>query len=687
MAIRERASVPVLVLSAVLLAVSFLVLIYRTGDIDAFWQRAPIDKIRHETGFAYMGQTNHPELSSDQHPSPARVLENGVPLPGPANSLHADIRAKGNGRYAFWHESIYFSASDNSDPTMNHRIYEISYPFSVSDTVAYAVYAAAFLASVLSYFLTREKIPWIPLLRTNAGKATRLLGSPPGFYAICGSVLVYMNYAVLSGTPILACLAPDSWGYLTVNTMRSQGYQLFLTGIVAAFGDLRWAGPVQLNLELISLIALAWAIRDLFRSALVGYVVLAVLMLDTQLLTWFPEIMTEALFVALVGFHFAAVARLLARYSAVWAILAGATLAAMMVEHPSGLSLLAGLPLLVLFLRHHRRAVVLCVVGPLVVVFLLQSTYNYYAQGFFGLNLFTGVSLLGKYAQLVRGDMPTQYPNLASTLEKNLKPLYAAYPDYASRSFPAEYSRISTATVTDAMYRHAIPVVTAYVEQKMPGASPTAKAMAVDQISRSLTISAIRSDPIGAVMEISSSYWAYWARESFAQLQGVNMEAQNCLTSSTQLFDAAPQSFEAMLDPRPYRDPAIIAAVHSLEPGTPRPIERPWLWLIQNCRWPLRIAAFLFSLVGIVSIAFYRRLGSGALFLGYISFELHSSYGLLSAANAAFERYASPQDILLILIILVGMTVCCRALLRRLFPEPLRPATVEPSGEGPWRSF
>jgi hypothetical protein len=86
-----------------------------------------INGIRHEEGFAYIAVPRRPGLSSHEHPSQARVLEDGIPLPGPANSLHADIRRLGGGRYSFWHNEVYFSTADNSDPRTNGRIYAIAY--------------------------------------------------------------------------------------------------------------------------------------------------------------------------------------------------------------------------------------------------------------------------------------------------------------------------------------------------------------------------------------------------------------------------------------------------------------------------------------------------------------------------------------------------------------------------------
>jgi SAM-dependent methyltransferase len=90
-------------------------------------RRAPLSEIEPESGFAFTARTHHPQLSSHQRPSSARVLEDGVPLPGETNAMHDDIRRIGRGRLSFWYDFVYFATSDNSDPRTNGRRYEIEY--------------------------------------------------------------------------------------------------------------------------------------------------------------------------------------------------------------------------------------------------------------------------------------------------------------------------------------------------------------------------------------------------------------------------------------------------------------------------------------------------------------------------------------------------------------------------------
>ncbi len=59
--------------------------------------------------------------------SPVRLFEDGLPL-GPEQAGHDDIRTLGHGRYSHWGSTLFFSASDNSDPNRNGRHYAVRPP-------------------------------------------------------------------------------------------------------------------------------------------------------------------------------------------------------------------------------------------------------------------------------------------------------------------------------------------------------------------------------------------------------------------------------------------------------------------------------------------------------------------------------------------------------------------------------
>ncbi len=146
-------------LVALLSTTSYVVYESHVGKLTVLWKQTTLDSFQPERGFAYVAPTHLPELSSHERPSPARILENGSPLPGGGNSLHDDIRRSGRGRYSFWHDFVYFATSDNTDPRTNGRKYEISFPRSLDDGSARILYGITFIA-VFGVALLALRIAW-----------------------------------------------------------------------------------------------------------------------------------------------------------------------------------------------------------------------------------------------------------------------------------------------------------------------------------------------------------------------------------------------------------------------------------------------------------------------------------------------------------------------------------------------
>ena len=57
--------------------------------------------------------------------SPLRLLEDARQV-GIPHVAHVEIRHKGEGRYSFWSDTLYFSTPDGSDPNTNRRRYEVA---------------------------------------------------------------------------------------------------------------------------------------------------------------------------------------------------------------------------------------------------------------------------------------------------------------------------------------------------------------------------------------------------------------------------------------------------------------------------------------------------------------------------------------------------------------------------------
>ncbi|MFT7464510.1 MAG: hypothetical protein ACI9EF_002866 [Pseudohongiellaceae bacterium] len=102
---------------------------YATGFTFDQARKAPW----HESGECWILDGLPAEWPSDKDgPSNLRLLEDGVLL-GPAHAGHGDLREHGEGRYCHWGDQLWFSASDNSDPTTNGRTYTVVWIDQKSD--------------------------------------------------------------------------------------------------------------------------------------------------------------------------------------------------------------------------------------------------------------------------------------------------------------------------------------------------------------------------------------------------------------------------------------------------------------------------------------------------------------------------------------------------------------------------
>jgi len=85
--------------------------------------RGRLQSYLREQGNCFISPVPSKLISDEEGISELVLFEDGVPLPY-AHASHEDIRSKGAGRYSHWGAQVYFSASDNSDPLTNNRVYE-----------------------------------------------------------------------------------------------------------------------------------------------------------------------------------------------------------------------------------------------------------------------------------------------------------------------------------------------------------------------------------------------------------------------------------------------------------------------------------------------------------------------------------------------------------------------------------
>lgn len=103
-------------------------------------------------------------IAGDDSATPQRsrlqLYEQGRPI-GPAHTIHQEIADTGSGGFSHWQSTIYFSASDNTDPRTNGRSYEARMHIAPPSTL---VAAAGALAVMLAGLGLARTMPWRRLL-------------------------------------------------------------------------------------------------------------------------------------------------------------------------------------------------------------------------------------------------------------------------------------------------------------------------------------------------------------------------------------------------------------------------------------------------------------------------------------------------------------------------------------------
>jgi hypothetical protein len=150
--------------------------------------------VRLQSGLPFMrvvGDTNDsPFLSQTQ------LFEDGNSL-GPEHSLHTEIISKGAGRYSNYHDYLYFSSRDNSDPRINGRTYRVTYRVYLVPWLA----AAPTLLALMMLFVGPASAPALASSSIRRRVETLLFGLPlPALLMamLTATVLILLSLLVAS---------------------------------------------------------------------------------------------------------------------------------------------------------------------------------------------------------------------------------------------------------------------------------------------------------------------------------------------------------------------------------------------------------------------------------------------------------------------------------------------------------
>jgi hypothetical protein len=116
-----------------------------------------------------------------------RLFEDGIELTQ-GHTAHQLIRDGGGGRFRHWHEELYFSATDNSDPNVSGHVYSAVHPLTVQLWV-WGLLAASLLISLRLY--RRESSAILDKIQVW------LLGGQSGWTAIAIPLLLFAFFVAV----------------------------------------------------------------------------------------------------------------------------------------------------------------------------------------------------------------------------------------------------------------------------------------------------------------------------------------------------------------------------------------------------------------------------------------------------------------------------------------------------------
>lgn len=408
----------ILLLTILLSMLSMLLHMNETGAWKIAWGKKVIYNFKHEKGYAYQAFLNAHDGSSHKRSSVAQLLENGINL-GPANSLHDSIRNTGAGKFSFWHDIVYFSASDNSDPRVNGKRYEVYYPIPISPFLKWCIYFVTFISICLFVILT-SRLLYIQLTKGKSiifnesgpnsyfqsqSSVYRILLESHGIIILIISFLIVVIPFLITRLPYfiyypVPSLQPDYGSYWIplyqmeignfppVFNYRTPGYPLFM-GLVLLFSNKLMSIVFAQNiLSLFAALTLVYSIYRtyLFLTPLAAIAIAAYISSMSQVVTDMA-LLTESVFTNLLIISIAMLILALKRKQLLAFILASACMALSIYVRPTGQFFII-IYVMVLFYMINNKYYKKQIYGfllPFLLLVLLLPTYNYFTYGKFNI--------------------------------------------------------------------------------------------------------------------------------------------------------------------------------------------------------------------------------------------------------------------------------------------------------------
>ena len=519
--------------------------------------------------------------------------------------------------------------------------------------------------------------------RWSAGNGAAL------FALFAAGLLAYINTLFGAYTGFHTTLTPDSAIYIRWHPYRTPGYPAFAHAVHFLTGDIRWVGVAQLNLALLSFVALAWGLGHLTRSRFAALASLPLLFGLLPVIVVAMQLWAETLFTALVCFHLTGLCFYLRRPSSKAAACISGTVALIYLARPAGLPFAATLPLLFIIpLLHAQGAkgkrppfkrLLAAVCLPILAGLLLMASLNKIKHDSFSAQSFGGVFLLAHIAHLLHPEdgEGAQHEQLMRDLAAEAAPLRERI---AAASGPRQYWR---ATMAKGAFigETLVPRLASHLTD----ARPFARLDAANTTALELAAIAISAHPRRYAEHAAAHYLAMWrfaflhpsqradlpryASRSYANTGSL---LSPCLDGE-RWFCGMEEFSVGYMDGGYFLDEEVQARVDARAAETTF-IGRLWRPVVDNRAGILGVVLGLsLASVALLPLAARGRGESSAreliLFCVYLAAMLNLNALFIAAAHPAISRYTLP-----LLPLLPALVVCMTAALWRLFEARLRSA-------------
>ena len=361
-----------LIVAALLAALHSLAILPLAEEVIA------ITNVQHQEGLNY-----YAALPPDPYVVPRlraeRLYEGDRPSPFPMVPGYGVIATSGQGRFTITGNTLFFSATDNSDPRTNGRTYTLRRPLSLPPPLLAGLWAAALLAAAALVWLYPHAVTLL-LTRPPFVLAAALLVA----FAIANRLWLFVDY------PIPA-IHPDSASYYVLTEQLQNGewpnfarrppvYPVFIGLVFSIVDRITFLTAVQTILSTAAALTLVYALYRWRRwLALPAAVGMAGYLVATSTIEHDTGMLSESLYSTLLVFSFAALLLGLRGVGrAGWMAASSAGMGLAILTRPAGMFLIVTFLLVVAFAAWNRfgRRALLAFALPMPVLLLAMCIYN-----------------------------------------------------------------------------------------------------------------------------------------------------------------------------------------------------------------------------------------------------------------------------------------------------------------------